>query len=70
MPRPSKGERKAWHFRAHTEVDLDAAARAAGYSITGQFIADALYTRLGRSDLVEGPNRPDKEIQTALPLTA
>lgn len=55
MPRPSKGERKMWGFRALQVVDLDAAARAAGYATTSQFIADTMYERVGRSDLVEGP---------------
>ena len=55
MPRPSKGERKMWGFRALQVVDLDAAARDAGYATTSQFIADTMYERVGRSDLIEGP---------------
>ena len=56
MPRPSKGERKMWGFRALQVVDLDAAARDAGYATTSQFIADTMYERVGRSDLIEGPD--------------
>lgn len=58
MPRPSKGKRKMWGFRALEVVDLDAAARSAGYAVTSQFIADTMYARVGRTDLIEGPPHP------------
>nr|WP_156524274.1 hypothetical protein [Gordonia sp. LAM0048] len=69
MPRPSKGKRKMWGFRALQAVDLDAAARSAGYDTTSQFIADTMYERVGRTDLIEGPSHsggdPDQLSLTA-----
>ncbi|MDH3013946.1 hypothetical protein [Gordonia alkanivorans] len=58
MPRPSKGDRKLYGVRVPKTVDLDEAAKAAGYETTSQFIADTMFERVGRPDLIEGPSRP------------
>ena len=58
MPRPSKGDRKLYGVRVPKTVDLEEAAKAAGYETISQFIADTMLERVGRLDLIEGPSRP------------
>ncbi|WP_045824991.1 hypothetical protein [Williamsia herbipolensis] len=65
MPQRNKGERKYVPTRILTNVDPDALARAAGYSITGQWVADLVYREAQRPDLMEGP-----DVKEQLPLTA
>lgn len=56
MPLPKKGERKLVGFRFAKSIDLEAEAKKAGYDgNVSQFVADTMYLRLGRKELMEGP---------------
>jgi hypothetical protein len=55
MPLPKKGERKLVGFRFAKSIDLEAEAKKAGYDGVSQFVADTMYLRLGRKELMEGP---------------
>lgn len=59
MGTPSKGDRRAVTTRVLADVDTDALARGAGYSITGQYVADLIYAAAGRNDLIDGPDLDD-----------